>query len=424
MPAPSMARRRAAANMRRADAFDRWDAVVSPAVLSPWVPPCTTPRWSPRSAASPERQHGIVNPPVYHASTVLFPTVAAMEAARPTRASTTAATARRPAWRSRTPGALEGGHWCFVTGSGKQAITATLLALLKAGDHVLMVDSVYHPTRRFCDLTLSRFGVETSYYDPLIGAGVRELIRPNTRIVWIESPGSLTFEVQDIPAIAEAAHAAGAFVIMDNTWASPLYFKPFAHGVDISVQALTKYVGGHSDLMMGSIVTTPELPTASAPRSWRSRASPHPTTATWRCAACARSRPGSSGTSAARWRSRRGFATGPRWRPSSTPRCPARPATSSGSATSWAPPASSASSSSPAPRPSVAAMLDHMELFGMGYSWGGYESLLIPTHPETSRTAAPWRVEGVPMRIHVGLEDPADLIADLEAGFDRLAAAG
>ncbi len=372
----------------------------------------------------PERQHGIVNPPVYHASTVLFPTVAAMEAARPDkgvyygRYGTPTSMALQDALA-----ALEGGHWCFVTGSGKQAITATLLALLKAGDHVLMVDSVYHPTRRFCDLTLSRFGVETSYYDPLIGAGVRELLRPNTRIVWVESPGSLTFEVQDIPAIAGAAHAAGAIVIMDNTWASPLYFKPFAHGVDVSVQALTKYVGGHSDLMMGSIVTTPEMHDRlrTPLMEVASVAAPDDCNLALRglrTLAARLERHQRSALEVAAWlRDRPEVAT------VLYPALPGAPGHEL-----WKRDFLGASGLfgfvlKPCSKAQLAAMLDHLELFGMGYSWGGYESLLIPTHPETSRTAAPWRVEGVPMRIHVGLEDPADLIRDLEAGFDRLAAA-
>ena len=152
--------------------------------------------------------------------------------------------------------ALEGGDRSIVVGSGKTAITSMLLALLRSGDHVLVADTVYAPTRHFCSGTLTRFGIETTYFDPALGGGIAALIRPETRLVFTEAPGSLTFEMMDIPAIAEAAHARGCLVAMDNTWASPLFCKPFRLGVDISVQALTKYVGGHSDLMMGAITCT------------------------------------------------------------------------------------------------------------------------------------------------------------------------
>ena len=148
---------------------------------------------------------------------------------------------------------LEGGHATLLTPSGLSAIATSFLALLSAGDHVLVSDSVYRPTRRFCDSVLKRLGVETTYYDPLIGAGIEKLIKPNTKVVFTESPGSQTFEVQDIPAIAKAAHAAGAVVVLDNTWATPLFFKPFAHGADVSIQAATKYIVGHADAMLGAI---------------------------------------------------------------------------------------------------------------------------------------------------------------------------
>ena len=318
---------------------------------------------------------------------------------------------------------LEGGDRAIVVGSGKTAITSMLLALLRTGDHLLVADTVYAPTRNFCTGTLARFGIETTFYDPRIGAGIAELIRPETRLVFTESPGSLTFEMQDMPAIAAAAHARGCLVAMDNTWASPLFCKPFRLGVDISVQAVTKYIGGHSDLMMGVVTCTEaaydrlwrgmlEVATASAPddcylalrglRTLAARLERHQRSALivaeWlagparRCAGC------------------------------STLPCPATPATQSGSVISSAPQGFSASSSSPARSRRSPRCWTIMELFGMGYSWGGYESLLIPTRPETCRTATPWSADGVPMRIHVGLEDPGDLIRDLEAGFARLKA--
>ena len=324
--------------------------------------------------------------------------------------------------RMRWPG-WKAASTSFVVGSGKAAITATLLALLKAGDHLLIVDSVYAPTRRFADHTLSRFGIETTYYDPLIGHGIAELIRPETRVVFCESPGSVTFEVQDLPAIAEAAHAAGAVVITDNTWASPLYFKPFAHGADISIQAATKYVGGHSDLMMGVITTTEELHhRLQAPLyEVASVAAPddcYLALRGLRTLAARLERHQRSALQLADWLSHR-----PEVAKVLYPALPGAPGHEL-----WKRDFLGASGLfgfvlRPCSKTQLAAMLDHMELFGMGYSWGGYESLLIPTHPEAIRTAVPWRAEGPLLRIHVGLEDPADLIRDLEAGFARLTAA-
>ncbi|MCB2100066.1 MAG: PLP-dependent transferase, partial [Rhodobacterales bacterium] len=204
----------------------------------------------------PARQHGIVNPPVYHASTVTFPTVAALEAASkaplegtyygrygtPTQFAFEDAVAQ-----------LEGASHAFAVPSGMAAIAAALTGLLQAGDHVLVTDSVYFPTRKLCDGRLKGWGIETTYYDPMIGAGIADLIRANTKVVFTEAPGSLTFEVQDIPAIAAAARAAGVLVVMDNTWSAGLYCQPFDHGVDISVQAATKYIVGHSDAMLGTV---------------------------------------------------------------------------------------------------------------------------------------------------------------------------
>ncbi|MGH6922027.1 MAG: PLP-dependent transferase, partial [Geminicoccaceae bacterium] len=207
----------------------------------------------------PEHNFGVVNPPIYRASTILYPSVEALEAPRRLRgvyygrAGVPTTFALEDAVT-----ALEGAYGAVVTGSGKTAIAQALMAFLEAGDHLLMVDTAYAPTRQLCDRVLSRFGVETTYYDPLVGAGIAELMRPNSKVVFVESPGSLTFEIQDVPAIAAAAHAAGAVVMMDNTWATPLYFKPLAHGVDISIQAATKYIGGHSDLLMGTAATTEE----------------------------------------------------------------------------------------------------------------------------------------------------------------------
>src|SRR3990172_3716148 len=200
----------------------------------------------------PAHQHGFVNTPIYRGSTVIFPTVACLEANNQDftygRLGTPTVRALEEAIAE-----LEDGQHTLLTPSGLSAIATSLLAFLAAGDEVLVVDSVYRPARRFCDNVLKQLGVTVTYYDPLIGAGIERLINKKTKVVFTESPGSQTFEVQDIPAIAKAAHAAGAVVILDNTWATPLYFKPFAHGADVSVQAATKYIGGHADIMLGAL---------------------------------------------------------------------------------------------------------------------------------------------------------------------------
>src|SRR5579885_505239 len=198
-------------------------------------------------------QHfGVVNTPVYRASTVLYPDLATLEAGNVPYKYGRLGTPTSQSFEEAVT-ELEGGARAFVCPSGLGAISFALLATLGAGDHLLMTDSCYGPVRPLCDRVLRRFGIETTYYDPLIGGDIARLMRPNTRAVFCESPGSLTFEVQDIPAIAAAAHAGGAAVLMDNTWATPLFFNAFEHGVDISIQAATKYVGGHADVMIGYV---------------------------------------------------------------------------------------------------------------------------------------------------------------------------
>lgn len=373
----------------------------------------------------PENHYGIINPPVYHASTVLFSTLAALEGRDPLSSRSVTYGLRGTPTQfalNQALAELEGGHECWLFPSGLAAVVVALLAYVKAGDHVLMTDSVYGPTRTFCDIWLRRFGVATTYYDPLIGSAIAGLMRPETTIVFTESPGSLTFEVQDIPAISAAAKDGGATVIMDNTWASPLYFKPFEHGVDVSVQAATKYIVGHSDAMLGSVTSTeaawPALQRAAllfgqqgAPddcylaqrglRTMAVRLARHQETGL-RLARCLLDRPevdqvlhpglpGDFGHDI--WK--RDF-TG-----------------ASGLFGVVLKPCS---------RQGLAAMLDGLELFGMGYSWGGYESLILPSDPRPVRTATRWSAPGPLLRIHAGLEDPQDLIADLEAGFERLKA--
>ena len=211
----------------------------------------------------PEANHGAVNPPVYHVSTILFPSVAALEAAQSDRTDNDSTyygrfgTPTTFAFQNAVA-EIDGGHRTIAVASGKCAILVALTAFLKSGDHLLMVDTAYGPTRALCDGFFTKFGVTTTYYDPLIGPRISNLIRPETRVIFTESPGSQTFEIQDIDAIAEAAHSRGCIVLLDNTWATPLFFRPFDHGVDVAIQAATKYIVGHSDVMMGMITTKNE----------------------------------------------------------------------------------------------------------------------------------------------------------------------
>lgn len=375
----------------------------------------------------PERYHGAVNPPVYHASTILHPSVAAMEASgkkpfegvRYGRFGTPTTFAFEEA-----VAAVEGGAKAVAMPSGLAAITGTLMALLKAGDHLLMVDTTYAPTRGFCNTVLAGLGIETTYYDPTIGAGIAQLMRPNTRVVFTESPGSLTFEVQDIPAIAAIAHAQGALVVMDNTW-GVLNFQPFTHGVDVSVQACTKYIVGHADAMLGSITVADEdlwlrIKTSVAAfghspgteemflglrglRTLAVRLKHHAETAltltTW-----LRERPE---VAQVLYPPLPGDAHHELWKRDFTGACGLFGVILK-----------------PAAKAAVDAMLDGYSHFNLGFSWGGFESLVIPTGGHSiTRTATRWDPPGPSLRYHAGLEHADDLIADLDAGFARLRAA-
>lgn len=372
----------------------------------------------------PAANHGIVNPPVYHASTIVFPTLAALEAADLTpydgtrygRRGTPTTFALEDA-----VAALEGGWRSIAVPSGLAAITASLLAFLKGGDHLLMVDSVYAPTRRFCDTVLAGLGVETTYYDPM--ADVAPLLRPNTRVVFTESPGSLTFEVQDIPRTAAAAKAAGAVTVMDNTWSAGLHFAPFTHGVDVSIQAATKYIVGHSDVMLGTITTTEAafLPVRRATSLLGLCAGPddcYLALRGLRTLGVRLRRHQETALKLASWLAERREVV--RVLHPALPDCPGhavwkRDFTGSNGLLSIV--------LDDVPKRALAAMLDGLKLFAMGYSWGGYESLVVPFDPRKARTAAAWTGSGTCLRLHCGLEDADDLIADLEAGLLRLAAA-
>ena len=368
---------------------------------------------------SPWDNHGIINPPVYHASTVLFPDLDSFEGRIPRpvvygRQGTPTTFALEEALT-----ALEGGFGAVLAPSGLAAISTALLASVTAGDHILVSDSVYGPTRRFCDQALSRFGVVTEYYDPLLGAAIAQRLRPNTALVFVESPGSQTFEVQDVAAIAQAAHAAGARVIMDNTWGAGYFFKALAHGVDIVVHAGTKYFSGHADVMIGAVVCHEGSfrPVRNFARLLGGSVGPDDVYLTLRglrTLGVRLQRHQDSGLRIARWLQSR-----PEVDRVIHPALPEDP----GHAL-WRRDFTGACGLfgfvlKPRDRRALAAMLKGLRYFGLGYSWGGYESLLIPVQPEKSRTATSWRAAGHTLRIHVGLEDPDDLITDLEAGFER-----
>jgi len=374
----------------------------------------------------PEDNFGIVNPPVYHASTVLFPTVAKLEAAnlkpyegvRYGRTGTPTTFALEEA-----VAALDGADRAVNASSGYAAITIALLAFLKGGDHLLMTDSAYRPTRRFCDEFLKPFGVETTYYDPLIGAGIAPLIRPNTKVVYVESPGSHTFEVQDVPAIARAARAAGAKVIMDNTWGTPLFFKPYRHGVDVAVYAGTKYIVGHADAMLG-VITMREpdfLAVKQSASMLGNSAGPDDCYLGLRGLRTLGVR--------LRQHERNGLALA-RWlagRPEVARILHPALEGDAGHAL-WKRDFGGASGLfgvvlNPCPKAAVNSFLDSLTLFGLGYSWGGFESLIVPSILAGVRTATAWTEPGPLIRIHAGLEDVDDLIGDLERGLARLRAA-
>ncbi|HYH40088.1 MAG TPA: cystathionine beta-lyase [Azospirillum sp.] len=375
---------------------------------------------------NPQANFGFVNPPVYHASTVLFPTLEALEASDRNpfeiinygRVGTPTSHAFEEA-----VAAIEGGYRAVTAASGLAAIATALSAFTKAGDHVLMTDSAYGPTRRFCTDVLTRYGVEVEYYDPLIGAGISALIRPDTSVVYLESPGSLTFEVQDVPAIAKAAKAAGATVLLDNTWATPLYFKPFEHGVDVSIHAATKYIVGHADAMLGLMVCNEESWPAVKKTAVRFGTCAGPDDMYLglrglRTMGVRLKRHQETSLALAEWLAGRSDVT--------RVLHPARPG-DAGHAL-WQRDFTGASGLFAAefravPKKALAAMLDGMELFGMGYSWGGFESLILPVHPAAIRTATTWKAEGPLIRFHAGLEDVDDLIRDLDRGFARLNAA-
>jgi cysteine-S-conjugate beta-lyase len=367
----------------------------------------------------PSEQHGFVNTPIYRGSTVLYPTTDDLLHRRGRYSYGTKGTpttdALEQAWT-----AIAGAAGTVLAPSGLAAVAVALMSCLKSGDHLLMTDSVYRPTREFCNGVLKRFGVETTYYDPLVGSDIDRLIRPDTRAVFTEAPGSQSFEMQDIPAIAEVAHRRGAVVLMDNTWATPLLFPPHERGVDIAIEAGTKYLSGGSDLLLGMV--------SANDRCFKSLRATYDAFAM--CPGPEDVFLGLRGlrTMALRLREHEKQALDmARWlggRPEVSEVLHPALASHPGHEI-WKRDFKGASGLfsvvlRPCSDRALAAMLDGLELFGMGYSWGGFESLVIPFDCASYRTATQWNPGGHALRFHIGLEDLSDLKSDLEAGFARL----
>lgn len=378
----------------------------------------------------PAANFGVVNPPVYHCSTVLFDSVEQLLETRRDRASGAyvgftygrEGTATTRAFEDAIT-LLEGGYRAVTTSCGLGAICAALTAFLSAGDHLLIVDSLYGPARAFCEEFLKKFGVDVTYYRPSIGAGIEALIKPNTRVIYMESPGSLTFEMTDVPAITAVARARGIKTVFDNTWSSPVNFRPLEHGVDVSINAATKYISGHSDLMLGVAVCTEEafIPVKKIASGSGYCGGPddiYMALRGLRTLPLRMKQHHASALAVAQWLQAR-----PEVAQVMYPALPDDP----GHAI-WKRDYDGASGLfgvvlNACTDAQFAAMLDHMDLFKLGYSWGGYESLVVPTYPSDLRSEVTWEAPGPSLRLHVGLEEVDDLIADLERGFARMHAA-
>ena len=379
----------------------------------------------------PSRHFGAVNPPVFHASTILSPNLAGRNAAKAGDRDQDGnkiyrygrvGTPTSDAFEEAVAAAYHADDAIAVS-SGMAAIACALQAVVSEGDHILVADTVYRPTRNYCENYLARMGVETTYYDPKIGAGVAELITDRTAAIYAESPGSLTFEIMDIPAVASVAKERNIPIMMDNTWASAMFFSPFEKGIDIVVEAVTKYICGHSDVMMGVMV-------ANAPWAEKLRAMArlqgqccgpddlYLAQRGLRTLAVRMKQNEANALALAAW-----LETCPEVAEVRHPGLPSHP----GHAL-WQRDFSGSSGLfsivlHPIPEAAFAAMVDDLALYGIGASWGGYESLVLNDDPSPVRSATLWTAEGPLLRIHAGLEDIDDLKADLSAGFARLSAA-
>lgn len=371
----------------------------------------------------PARYQGMVNTPVFRTSTVIHPDLASYE----TRPAEGEKIVRYGRYGTPTTFAfeeavarMEGGYRAAAVPSGLAGMTTALASFVKSGDHLLVTDSVYGPTRAFCERQLKKNGAEVEYYDPLIGADIERLMKPNTRAVFCEAPGSLTFEMQDIPAIAHVAHAHGAVVLADTTWGTPYFFRSFERGVDVSIHAATKYISGHSDVMIGVVVTNEQcwLPVRRTITEFGFVASPddcYLALRGFRTIGVRMRRQMESALKVARWLQGRAEVQQVIY-----------PALESDSGHQiWKRDFDGAASLfgmvlKPASDDSVAAFVNALQLFAIGSSWGGFESLITVVRAGALRTATRWQPGGPALRLHIGLEDPDDLIADLEQALDRL----
>ena len=376
----------------------------------------------------PKAFHGAVNPPVYHASTILFDNLERFEE-RNLHFKKDAFTYARygtPTTRAleETVADLEGGADCVTLPSGLAAVATAYLSLVQTGDHILVSDNVYLPNRRFCDHQLSRFNVETTYYDPEIGADIETLFRPNTRLICLESPGSYSFEVQDLPRICALARARGIKVLLDNTWGALLCCRPFELGVDLSIHSATKYISGHADAMLGLIVATEELAPALRRTAFAYGQCAGPDDIYMalrglRTLAVRLPRHQENSLAMAQW-----LAARPEVHEVLHPALPSCPGHEF-----WRRDFTGANGlfgvvlAKPYSKAALAAMLEGMAYFGIGASWGGFESLMTVVYPEKQRVASTWDKPGPTLRIHAGLENIDDLLADLAAGLERLEAA-
>ena len=369
--------------------------------------------------SDPSSYHGFVNTPLYRGSTILYPTLDAYLARTQKytygRRGTPTIAALEDAITE-----LEGGYHTALTPSGLSACAVTLLATLNSGGHALITDNVYQPVRTFSERVLRRLGVEVTYYDPHIGGRISELIQDNTQLIYTETPGSQTFEIQDLPAICGAAKARGVAVASDNTWGTPLFFNPLKLGADIVIHAGTKYFSGHSDANLGSITTNEAYAKQIRQTHGDMGQAPGPEDVNLclrgiRTLSVRLKRHQSAALEMANW-----FAERPEVVRVIHPACADHPdhemwkrdfTGSSGLFSIIIKDCTDAA---------LGAMLDGLELFGMGASWGGYESLVIPFDPSTHRTATTWMADGRALRFHIGLEGLDDLKSDLEAGFERL----
>lgn len=371
-----------------------------------------------------EWTQGIVNPPVWRASTILYDSVADLRAggARDTHHRLFYGRRGTPTQWSLADALTEfepGAEATLLYPSGVAAIASALLSVLSAGDELLLVDSNYDPTRNFAEGTLKRLGVTTRYYDPMIGVGIADLIGERTKAIFLESPGSLTFEVQDIPAITAIARERGITTLLDNTWATPLLLPAIPLGIDLSILSCTKYISGHSDLMLGSVTAAPSHWKQLRATSYQLGQTASPDDA-WLAARGLRTmairlkQHGETALRIAHWLKARPEVA--RVLHPALPECPGHEFF----LRDFKGPAGLFSfvlkGGSDAAR---TALIDGLDHFGIGYSWGGYESLAIPVDPERYRSATEWRAEGPVVRLQIGLEDPDDLIADLDAGLAR-----